>query len=196
MVACVSIYVHMRIWMDLPVVFACIIVFTYWICSGAYQPTRYIYIHVYILRAWVSGFLPCSCFQAKYPLATLSPACVAHSSMPNRWDDSGRQWPLELHRTLPAPPLDGHFAVQHLQWIFSKVEPKNHNPKPKTPQTQNFNIFGLNFHLVGGLEHFLFSHILGIIISTDELHHFSEGLQPQTLGFSIETIWLLGYPHD
>jgi len=76
------------------------------------------------------------------------------------------------------------------------VEPKNHNPKPKTPQTQNFNIFGLNFHLVGGLEHFLFSHILGIIISTDELHHFSEGLQPQTLGFSIETIWLLGYPHD
>jgi hypothetical protein len=30
----------------------------------------------------------------------------------------------------------------------------------------------LNFHLVGGLEHFLFSHILGIIISTDELIFF------------------------
>ena len=29
--------------------------------------------------------------------------------------------------------------------------------------------------LVGGLEHVLFFHILGIIIPTDELHHFSEG---------------------
>ena len=30
--------------------------------------------------------------------------------------------------------------------------------------------------LVGGLEHFLFLHILGnFIIPTDELHHFSEG---------------------
>jgi hypothetical protein len=29
--------------------------------------------------------------------------------------------------------------------------------------------------LVGGLEHFVFFHILGIIIPTDELHHFSEG---------------------
>ena len=30
--------------------------------------------------------------------------------------------------------------------------------------------------LVGGLEHFLFSHILGnVIIPTDKLHHFSEG---------------------
>jgi hypothetical protein len=28
--------------------------------------------------------------------------------------------------------------------------------------------------LIGGLEH-VFSHILGIIIPTDELHHFSEG---------------------
>jgi hypothetical protein len=31
-------------------------------------------------------------------------------------------------------------------------------------------------NLVGSLEHFLFSHILGIIIiPTDQLHHFSEG---------------------
>jgi len=28
--------------------------------------------------------------------------------------------------------------------------------------------------LVGGLEHFSFFHILGIMIPTDELHHFSE----------------------
>jgi len=32
-----------------------------------------------------------------------------------------------------------------------------------------------NDQLVGGLEHFLFFHILGRIIPTDELHHFSEG---------------------
>jgi hypothetical protein len=31
------------------------------------------------------------------------------------------------------------------------------------------------FILVGELEHFLFSHKLGIGIPTDELHHFSEG---------------------
>jgi len=28
----------------------------------------------------------------------------------------------------------------------------------------------------GGLEHVLFFHILGIMIPTDELHHFSEGV--------------------
>jgi hypothetical protein len=33
-------------------------------------------------------------------------------------------------------------------------------------------------HLVGGLEHVLFFHILGIIILTDE--YFSEGLKPPT----------------
>ena len=32
--------------------------------------------------------------------------------------------------------------------------------------------------LVGGLEHFLFFHILGIIIPADE--YFSEGLEPPT----------------
>ena len=35
-----------------------------------------------------------------------------------------------------------------------------------------------DLHLVGGLEHFLFSHILGIIIPTDE--YISEGLKPPT----------------
>ena len=35
-------------------------------------------------------------------------------------------------------------------------------------------------HLVGGVKHFLFCHILRIIIPTDELHHFSEGLKPPT----------------
>ena len=34
--------------------------------------------------------------------------------------------------------------------------------------------------LVGGVKHFLFCHILRIIIPTDELHHFSEGLKPPT----------------
>ena len=35
--------------------------------------------------------------------------------------------------------------------------------------------------LVGGLEHFLFSHILGIIIPTDYTdYYFSEGLKPPT----------------
>ena len=34
-------------------------------------------------------------------------------------------------------------------------------------------------HLVGGLEHFLFCHILGIIISIDQ-YYFSEGLKPPT----------------
>ena len=33
-------------------------------------------------------------------------------------------------------------------------------------------------YLVGGLEHFLFSHILGIVTPTDE--YFSEGLKPPT----------------
>ena len=32
-----------------------------------------------------------------------------------------------------------------------------------------------HINLVGGLEHFLLFHLLGIIISIDELHHFSEG---------------------
>ena len=31
--------------------------------------------------------------------------------------------------------------------------------------------------LVGGLEHFLFFHILGIMIPTDEVHHFFRGVQ-------------------
>ena len=40
--------------------------------------------------------------------------------------------------------------------------------------------------LVGGLEHFLFFHILGIIIPTDS--YFSEGLKPPTrLGWMIVT---------
>jgi len=30
-------------------------------------------------------------------------------------------------------------------------------------------------YLADGLEHFLFFHMLGMIIPTDELHHFSEG---------------------
>ena len=34
---------------------------------------------------------------------------------------------------------------------------------------------GSEKNLGGGLEHFLFFHILGIIIPTDELHDFSEG---------------------
>jgi hypothetical protein len=29
-------------------------------------------------------------------------------------------------------------------------------------------------YLAGGLEHFSFFHMLGMIIPTDELHHFSE----------------------
>ena len=36
------------------------------------------------------------------------------------------------------------------------------------------------FHLVGGLEHVLFSPIAGMMIQSDELHHFSEGLKPPT----------------
>ena len=35
-----------------------------------------------------------------------------------------------------------------------------------------------NMFLVGGLEHFLFSHILGIIIPIDS--YFSEGFKPPT----------------
>jgi hypothetical protein len=35
--------------------------------------------------------------------------------------------------------------------------------------------------LVGGLQHFYFFHSVGnVIIPTDELHHFSEGLKPPT----------------
>jgi len=30
-------------------------------------------------------------------------------------------------------------------------------------------------YLIGGLEHFVFFHMLGITIPIDELHHFSEG---------------------
>ena len=36
------------------------------------------------------------------------------------------------------------------------------------------------YHLVGGLEHFLFSHILGIIIPIDELIFFRGVAQPPT----------------
>ena len=41
---------------------------------------------------------------------------------------------------------------------------------------------GCYFSLVGALEHFLFSHILGIIIPTDE--YFSQELKPPT-SFSL-----------
>jgi hypothetical protein len=34
--------------------------------------------------------------------------------------------------------------------------------------------------LVGGLEHFLLFHLGNVIIPTDELQHFSEGLKPPT----------------
>jgi len=37
---------------------------------------------------------------------------------------------------------------------------------------------GLEYDLVGGLEHFLFLHILRIIIPTDS--YFSEGMKPPT----------------
>jgi hypothetical protein len=36
----------------------------------------------------------------------------------------------------------------------------------------------VDLYLVGGLEHFLFFHILGIIIPTDK--YFSDGLKPPT----------------
>ena len=36
-----------------------------------------------------------------------------------------------------------------------------------------FNSDSIESALVGGLEHFLFFHILGIVTPTDELHHFS-----------------------
>jgi hypothetical protein len=35
-------------------------------------------------------------------------------------------------------------------------------------------------YLVGGLEHCFFFHLVGRIILTDELHHFSEGFKPST----------------
>jgi hypothetical protein len=41
--------------------------------------------------------------------------------------------------------------------------------------------------LVGGLEHFLFFHILEIIIPTDELHHFSEGWLNQISQISLQS---------
>ena len=38
-----------------------------------------------------------------------------------------------------------------------------------------------NDYLIGGLGHFLFCHSVGtVIIPTDELHHFSEGLVETT----------------
>ena len=43
--------------------------------------------------------------------------------------------------------------------------------------------------LVGGLEHFLFSHILGIIIPID--HYFWDGLNPQT-SFPLSRLFTLG----
>ena len=39
-------------------------------------------------------------------------------------------------------------------------------------QEELFMVMITDGHLVGGLEHFLFSHILGIIIPTDELIFF------------------------
>jgi len=46
--------------------------------------------------------------------------------------------------------------------------------------TGEWNIIPSGYLLVGGLKHFLFFHILGIIIPTDELHNFSEALKPPT----------------
>ena len=44
--------------------------------------------------------------------------------------------------------------------------------------------------LVGGLEHWLFFHILGMIIPFDELHHFLEGwAQPPTSNIQLHMIF-------
>ena len=51
--------------------------------------------------------------------------------------------------------------------------------------------------LVCGLEHeFYFSIQLGIIIPTDELHHFSEGLKPPTRKWSFMTWMIWGTSMD
>ena len=74
----------------------------------------------------------------------------------------------------------------------------------KTQETSSirrlwFTKFTNSIILVGGLEHFLFFHSVGnVIIPTDELHHFSEGLvnhQPDIIwlsyGYCMVSIWLL-----
>jgi hypothetical protein len=61
---------------------------------------------------------------------------------------------------------------------------------PGAPNDQQGSLAGfmsprkrqLYLHLIGGLEHgFYFSHHIGnVIIPTDKLHHFSEGLKAPT----------------
>ena len=54
--------------------------------------------------------------------------------------------------------------------VINKVLTVGYPWMPPTPMVYLSD----DHHLVGGLEHFF--HILGIIIPTDEVHHFSEGL--------------------
>ena len=61
--------------------------------------------------------------------------------------------------------------VQHVRKVNSYV----------SPRSMMINVYHQIFNLVGGLEHFLFFHSVGIfIIPTDELHDFSEGLVETT----------------
>ena len=65
-----------------------------------------------------------------------------------------------------------------------KTQKKNSPPlKPMKPMKPTY------FSLVGGLEHFLFSYILGILIPTD--YYFSEGMKPPTRYFSHPSIEFL-----
>ena len=101
--------------------------------------------------------------------------------------------------------------------LMTKQYYENHNQKPKeeAPRLTGESVsqlkYGVKWHeraaslrasaelLVGGLEHFLFFHSVGnVIIPTDELHHFSEGLvnhQPDIIwlsyGYCMVSMWLL-----
>ena len=69
--------------------------------------------------------------------------------------------------------------------------------KPGGKDQLNSNILKQYSDLVGGLDHFLFSHILGIIIPIDELIFFRGVGQPPTRWFIVAYIpltWMMtGY---
>ena len=86
-------------------------------------------------------------------------------------------WPAEPAETwwIVGLGLVAIFADVLNYWLYSRVFRVFHS----------YLVVTQNHVLVGGLEHFLFSHMLGIIIPTDELIFFKGIGQPPTSQFYV-----------
>jgi hypothetical protein len=121
-------------------------------------------INIYIYRENIVVYSPA--WEDEPSVFAIFPFLLVNLSL--FWDDPNWVWwrsgqePLEFNEGDVGIP--GGIQVRWvLVWLRS---------------CSGWKIIGhfMNDQLVGGLEHVLFFHILGMIIPTDELHHFSEGV--------------------